>query len=221
MDSIYYSATTYWVLLVSVIAAVATIWLYKMGGADKKTQTIVGLIFAVFIGFIHWGFGGENFLDKNIPASMFYAIILGSVIVVLLLLHFTSRQYFFKLPQDYIQVVQGLRVFIGAGFLMEGVVGVIPGWFSIMDGYTHIASGFFALVAAIAFIKELSFKTQLLWLANIIGILDILIIVTSICFVVWADIGPHHNMNYVVFVGGPILLWLHYVSVSKLIRKEV
>ena len=67
-----------------------------------------------------------------------------------------------------IQWVQGIRVFVA--FLMEGVVNVIPGWFSIMDGFLHVTSGFLALIAAIAVLKEMKFKNQMLWLANIVGL---------------------------------------------------
>ena len=101
---------------------------------------------------------------------------------------------------------------------MEGVVQVIPGWFSILDGYFHIASGFLALLAAIVLLKNWKQSKSLLWLANIVGLTDIVVIVTGICFFVWNDLGPHHNMNYVVFGVGPILLWLHLNSIKKLLK---
>lgn len=51
------------------------------------------------------------------------------------------------------------------------------------------------------------------------GVTDIIVIVTSICFLVWSDLGPFHNMHYIVFIGGPVLLWLHFVSITKLVDK--
>lgn len=220
MNSIDYEATTYWVLFVDVAVAIATLWLFKIGKASNTTLVIVGILFLGLIAFMHWGLGGQNFLPANLSGSIFYALILGGASAVVLLFYFTSRQIFDNLSQEHIQLAQGFRVFVGGGFLMEGVLEVIPGWFSIMDGYLHIASGFLALVAAIAFLKKQAFKDKLLWLANIVGLLDIIIIVTSICFVVWADLGPHHNMNYVVFGAGPVLLWLHFISIRKLIYQS-
>lgn len=116
--------------------------------------------------------------------------------------------------------MQGLRVFVASGFLMEGVLNVIPAWFSIMDGFLHVTSGFIALIAAVALVKNQTNTNQLLWLANIIGLLDIVIIVTSISLVVWKDLGAFHNMQYVVFYTGVLLLWFHFVSISKLLKNE-
>jgi hypothetical protein len=63
------------------------------------------------------------------------------------------------------------------------------------------------LIAAIAVVKNQSNKNQLLWLANIVGILDIVNMVTSISLIVWQDIAPFHNKHYIVFYTGVLLLW--------------
>ena len=218
MESTYYTATTNWVILIDFVIALASLWLFKKGGASKRLLGIVALIFLLGISFFHWGFGGQNFLPFDLSGSVFYTIILGGAGVVLALLYFSSSTIFDNLSQVHLQAVQGIRVFIGGGFLMEGVLDVIPGWFSIMDGFLHISSGFLALLAAIAFLEKWKGHRNLLWLANIVGLVDIFIIVTGICFWAWADLGPHHNMNYVVFGVGPILLWLHYNSIKKLLQ---
>lgn len=218
MESIYYQQTTYWVLAVAVIVTIATVLLFRVGKASNKLQLTVGILFTGILLLLLWIFGGENFIPANISGSTFYAIILLGVGTGVSILHLSSRKIFDILSQEHIQIFQGLRVFIGGGFLMEGVLNVIPGWFSIMDGFFHIASGFLALVAAIAFVKQHPSARKLLWSANIIGLLDIFTIVTSMCFVVWEDLGPYHNINYVVFIGGPVLFWLHFMSIKKLIQ---
>ncbi len=220
MDVIFYDATTSWVLFVNFIVAIATLLLFRTGRASNRTLIIVAISFALSIAFMHWGFGGRNFLSAELSGGLFYTLILGGAATVVALLYFTSSTVFDNLNQKHLQLAQGLRVFVGAGFLMEGVLGVIPGWFSIMDGFFHITSGFLALVAAIAFSLKLPSNRRLLWAANIVGLLDIVVIVTSICFVVWADLGPHHNMNYVVFGAGPILLWIHFNSIKKLLQSK-
>lgn len=217
MSSVFYSATTHWVLFVDLLMAVATLWLLKTGNASRLKLYMTGALFALFIGFLHWVFGGRNFLAADLSGGAFYAIILLGASVLVFLFYAGTKNNFDQLSQDHIQLAQGLRVFVGAGFLMEGVLSVIPGWFSILDGFLHISSGFLALVAAIAFLKKLPAKNGLLWIANLVGLLDIITIVTGICFLVWNDLGPHHNMNYVVFGAGPVLLWLHFVSIRKLI----
>jgi len=105
-------------------------------------------------------------------------------------------------------------------FFMEGVLNVIPGWFSIMDGFLHVSSGFLALIAAIAVLKNNSNQKALLWLANLVGLADIVIIVSSINLVVWKDLGPFHNMQTVVFYTGVLLLWFHFISISKLLKSN-
>ena len=154
MESIFYQNTTYWVIFVDIVAALATLWLFKAGKAKKSTLLTVGVVFALSILLMHWLFDGQHLLPADLPGWVFYLIILGGATAVVALLEFTSRAVMQRLSQEHLQIVQGLRVFVGGGFLMEGVVDVIPGWFSILDGYFHIASGFLALLAAIAFLKN-------------------------------------------------------------------
>lgn len=218
MESVFYQNTTYWVLFVDLVVALVTLWLYKSGKASGTTLGVVAVAFASFVGVMLWVFGGQNLLPSNLSGTLFYTIILVGAGLVVLLLELTSSSVMKNLSQEHLQIAQGFRVFVGGGFLMEGVVGVIPGWFSILDGYFHIASGFLALVAAIAFVKNWKEARPLLWLANIVGLADIIVIVTGICFWVWDDLGPFHNMNYVVFGAGPMLLWIHYNSIKKLLQ---
>ncbi len=219
MESVFYQNTTYWVLLVDMIVAVATLWLFWKGRANTRTLWTVGVVFIVAILGMHWLFGGQNLLPSNLSGIWFYTIILIGAALVVLILELSSMKIMDNLSQEHLQIVQGLRVFVGGGFLMEGVLNVIPGWFSILDGFLHIASGFLALLSAIGFSNNWKESRPLLWLANMVGITDILVIVTGICFLAWDDLGPYHNMNYVVFGAGPILLWLHYNSIKKILFK--
>ena len=217
MGSEYYSGTTVWVIAIDIIIAIGMLSLFRIGKAGNLKTSMAAIAFAVYIAFMHWVFAGQNLFPANLDGGIFYAIILIGAGFGVLLFHLTSRAVFDNLSQVPLQLVQGLRVFVGAGFLMEGVVNVIPGWFSIMDGFLHITSGYLALVAAVALLLKHATSRKLLWLANLVGLLDIIIIVTGICFLAWESLGPHHNMNYVVFFAGPVFLWLHFVSIKKLI----
>ncbi|MEQ1553233.1 MAG: hypothetical protein ABL929_03585 [Ferruginibacter sp.] len=197
----------------------ATLWLLKIGRATQTTKWVFGLISIVWIIFIHFVFSNKLLIPIDISGGAFYALTLSSATLVLVFLYFSPlKKIFDNISQENIQIVQGLRVFVASGFLMEGVLQVIPAWFSIMDGFLHVSSGFLALLASIAVVKNKSSKNQLLWLANIVGVLDIVIIVTSISLVVWKDLGAFHNMQYVVFYTGVLLLWFHIISISKLIK---
>jgi hypothetical protein len=221
MDASNYLATTYWVIGVNIIFLFATLWLLKMGRATQTTKWVFGLISIAWIIFIHFVFSNKLLIPIDISGGAFYALTLSSATLVLVVFYFSPlKKVFDNISQENIQIVQGLRVFVASGFLMEGVLQVIPAWFSIMDGFLHVSSGFLALLASIAVVKNQTSKNQLLWLSNIVGVLDIVIIVTSISFVVWEDLGAFHNMQYVVFYTGVLLLWFHFVSISKLIKSN-
>ncbi|MFK7844102.1 MAG: hypothetical protein AB8G77_02300 [Rhodothermales bacterium] len=220
MASPFYDITTYWVLFVCFVALVVFLSLLRTGKASKRKMMIGGVLFSGLIVCVHWIFGGQHLFPPDMTGGAFYLVILAGAAAVVALYYATVREEFFNLSQEHLQLAQGVRVFVGGGFLMEGVLDVIPGWFSILDGYFHIASGFLALVAAIAQLKNSALKHQMLWLANIVGLLDIMVIITSICFLVWPALGPYHNMMYVVFVAGPLLLWIHFVSIAKLLTSE-
>ncbi|MBL7909438.1 MAG: hypothetical protein JNJ41_00115 [Bacteroidia bacterium] len=220
MNSIYYSNTTLWTMSVNMAFMFGALWLLKKGNASSTLKTIFTIFSIIWIAFIYTVINNKLIISPDISGGIFYAITLISASAVLLLFFKSPlKKVFDNIKQEDIQWVQGIRVFVAAGFLMEGAVGVIPAWFSVMDGYLHVTSGFFALIAAIAVLKNSPIKNTLLWLANLIGLIDIVIIVTSINFVVWKEIGPFHNMQTVVFYTGVLLLWFHLISILKLLKK--
>jgi len=216
MESVYYSFTTYWVIFVNIIVALVSLWLLREGKASTRTLGLASILFALSIIGFHYIFGGQNLLPADLGGEVFYALILGGALAVVGFLYWSTADIFDRLSQEHLQIAQGFRVFVGAGFLMEGVLGVIPGWFSILDGFFHISSGFLAMLGAIAFLNQWKGNQALLWAANIVGLTDIMVIVSGICFWVWGDMGPYHNMHYVVFGAGPMLLWIHFNSIKKL-----
>ncbi len=220
METTAYLATTYYVLLLNGILAIVFLALLKIGKATNRTITITGIIAFLYIALEHWGIGGGNIFPKDISGATYYIIILVGATLGVGLIFLTLRKPFFNLSQEHLQMAQGLRVFVSAGFFTEAALGIIPLEFGIMDGFMHAISAFSALIAAVLYVKNSSLKNTALWIANIIGVTDILIIVTSICFWVWKDIGPNHNMQYVVFFGGVVFLWIHFVSIYKLLKKE-
>ncbi len=216
-----YLITTYYVIAIDIIVAIVALWMLKAGKASTFSIIITGLLSVVWIGLLHWTFSGKYIFSPKMSGASFYAVILLFVLASCFVLYFSPlKKAFFNLSQVQIQMAQGLRVFVGAGFLMEGSLRVIPNWFGILDGYLHITSAFLALIAAICILKGYSFKNRILWLANTIGVLDPVIIVTGICFFVWNDMGPHHNMMCIVFYAAPIVIWLHFVSIMKLVKKS-
>lgn len=214
-----YSLTTYYVIILNCILALALLLLLKTGKAKIGLIVTTGLFSFAYIGFVHWGIGGGHLFPADISGTIYYLTILtGAGLGITTLYLSPLKKIFFNLSQEHLQMTQGLRIFVSAGFFTEAALGVIPLEFGIMDGFMHAASAFSALIAATLFVKQSPLRNRALWIANLIGILDILTIVTSICFVVFDQLGPNHNMQYVVFFGGVIFLWIHFVSVFKLLK---
>ena len=221
MEASNYLASTYWVIGVNIVFLLATLWLLKIGRASKTAKLVFGTVSVAWMFFIHFVFSNKVLIPIDISGGAMYAFTLSSAALVLTVFYFSPlKKVFDNIPQEYIQIVQGLRVFVAAGFLMEGVLHVIPAWFAIMDGFFHVTTGFLSLIAAIAVAKNNRSKNKLLWLANIVGLLDIVTIATSMSFFVWKDLGAFHNMQYVVFYTAVLLLWFHFVSISKLIKSN-
>lgn len=221
MEALNYLATTYWVIGVNIVFLLATLWLLKIGKATQTTKLVFGLVSVAWMFFIHYVFSNKALIPIDITGGEMYVFTLAAAALVLAVFYFSPlKKVFDAIPQEYIQIAQGLRVFVACGFLMEGVLHVIPSWFSIMDGFFHVTTGFLSLAAAFAVAKNDKSKNKLLWAANIIGLLDIVTILTSMCFLVWKDLGAFHNMQYVVFYTAVLLLWFHYMSISKLIKSN-
>ena len=220
MEISAYLATSYYVLLLNSILALVLLLLLSIGEAKKSTIAITGIILFLYIALEDWGIGGGKFFAEDISGTSYYLIILLGASFGVGLFYVSLRKYFFKLSQEHLQMTQGLRIFVSAGFFTEAALGIIPLEFGIMDGFMHAVSAFTALIAATLYVKNSTMKNTMLWIANIVGVTDILIIVTSICFFVWKDIGPKHNMQYVVFFGGVVFLWIHFVSIYKLLENK-
>lgn len=82
----------------------------------------------------------------------FLAVILAGVAgvagVVALLFLTPLRRLVMALDQQQLMLLQGMRVWFGAAFLMWAALGLLPASFGIVDGFTHVGAGFFGLIAA-------------------------------------------------------------------------
>ena len=110
----------------------------------------------------------KNLFDENISSINFTFILFGFVgfICTLISVYSSIRNKLLDLSYELLLLPQGLRVFFGAGFLIEGVLGQIPKNFSILDGIFHIISAFLALKAGLLYSKK---KENLfdIWFANL------------------------------------------------------
>lgn len=181
---------------------------------DHTVQLMI-LLDLVAIGFTAWVVrrGGGN-LKVVLTAA-------GALVAWLVVLHtIISTQAL--LPADisgpaFLGVIfAGVGIF-GAGFLLQAGIGLLPIEFGIIDGFSHITAGFMALIAA-ALIANAPTRLGPVIAANAFGLLDILVVASSIALILLPEMTPHHPMMYAVFLPAPIWLWLHIVSFAKIIR---
>lgn len=219
MDLEIYELTTWYVVLMDVVIALATLWLLKKGNGTIAQLVTTGFVFLCWIVILVWAMSGEHIVSPNIEGLTFYLVIIGFVLFAGILMYITGLlKVFYSASQVDILIVHGFRVFVAAGFFTEGALGVIPVKFGIMDGFMHMTSGFLALFTVILLLINKK-AIMWVWVTNVAGLLDILIIATAICFFVFSEIGPHHNMMLAVFFAAPVLIWLHFTSLYKLIKQ--
>lgn len=204
-----------------ILMIVYTLWVLSLvRSLGGKAVAIAGGMLA-WLGVLHFGLSSRSLFPGDISGVAFLLLIfagVGAVGAVLLLVP-PLRRLLLELDQRQLLLLQGIRVFFGAGFLMQAATGVLPQAFGILDGFTHIGAGFFGLVAAFSVAAGVD-GARRAWFANLFGLADILVVASSLALVLLPQIGPHHSMMYAVFLPAPLWLWFHVLSLHKLLQTE-
>lgn len=211
-----------WTMLgLDVLMVFYTLWVLSIIKPVGKAGSVIGASLLTWLAILHAGLSHQSISPQDISGVAFLMVIfvaVGVVGVVLLLIP-SVRHIVLGLDQRQLLLLQGIRVFFGAAFLMQASLGVLPQTFGIVDGFTHIGAGFFGLVAAFSVAAGIQGERRA-WFANIFGLADILIVASSLAFVLLPQIGPHHSMMYAVFLPAPLWLWFHVVSIWKLVSGD-
>lgn len=196
-----------------------TMWVVSLGSRKGQMPWGIGLGLLVWLALLHLGLSTKSLFPEDISGVAFLAIIVLAVGAVgaLLLLTPRVRSLLLALDQQQLLLLQGIRVFFGANFLMLASLGDLPKAFGIMDGWTHIAAGFLGLVAAFCLARGAD-GLRRAWFANLFGIADILVVASTLSLALLPTLTPHHSMMYAVFLPAPLWLWFHLVSIWKLMR---
>lgn len=216
------SVASAWIMIgLDVLMIIYTLWAISLFKPIGKTGIAIAISMLAWLAALHFGLSNESLFPKDISGVAFLMLILIGVGVVgaMLLLIPPIRHLVLSLDQRQLLLLQGIRVFFGATFLMQAGTGVLPQGFGIIDGYTHISAGFFGLIAAFSVAAGVQ-GTRRAWFANIFGLADILIVATSLALIMLPQIGSHHSMMYAVFFPAPLWLWFHLVSIWKLVRQD-
>lgn len=204
-----------------VLMMIYTLWALALFKPIGKIAIVIAASMLLWLGALHYGLSNESLFAKDVSGVAFLLLIFAEVGIVGAVLMFIPpiHRLLLSLDQRQLLLLQGVRVFFGATFLMQASTGVLPLGFGIMDGYTHIGAGFFGLIAAFSVAAGVQGRRRA-WFANIFGLADILIVASSLALILLPKIGPHHSMMYAVFLPAPLWFWFHLVSIWKLLRKD-
>lgn len=214
--------TTIYILARDIVVAGFLLEAFKCAGASATFRLMASVVLAGWLGFLYLGISGHWLFPANISGFTFFVVaFMGLMTVSAVMLFFPPvKTYLLATPQELLLLLQGPRMFFGAGWLIESTLGVMPPYFGIADGITHITAGFLAMKAAILCARGENNRGGI-WIANIFGLLDIVVVALGIAFVMLhKDISPYHNVMYAVFFAAPIFIGLHFISMLKLIQEN-
>lgn len=209
-----------WTMIgLDILMIVYTLWVLSAFKPVGRAGVVIGVAMLVWLTALHLGLSQQNLFPKDISGVAFLMVIIFGVGVVgaVLLLIPQLRHLLFNLDQRQLLLLQGIRVFFGATFLMQASLGDLPQAFGIVDGFTHIGADFFGLIAAFSMAAGVHGERRV-WFANIFGLADILIVASTLALILLPHIGPHHSMMYAVFLPAPLWVWFHLISIWKLVR---
>lgn len=213
-------ASNWFMIGLDLLMIIYTLWVVSISNKNKFHYGI-GVALLVWLTLLYLGLSTKSIFPNDISGIAFLVIIFAAVGMVGLLLLAVPpvRKIVLSLSQQQLLLMQGIRVFFGATFLMQASLGNMPLIFGIVDGWMHITAGFLGLIAAFSMLNSLD-AVRRAWFANLFGLLDILIVASTLSLVILQDITPHGSMMYAVFLPAPLWLWFHLISIWKLLHKE-
>lgn len=214
-------ASPYATVTLVAIAVIYTLWALGRGRADRPVLLSLGVGLAGWLLIVHGLLAREMAFPADIGGASFLAIVFAAVGAAgaLLLGIGPMRRLLLALPQDQLLLLQGVRVWAGALFLAHAAIGVLPLTFGILDGMTHVSAGLFALVAAWCWRSGSDGRRRAVF-AHVFGLADILVVASTIAFVLLPVVGPHHPIMHAVFVVAPLWFWFHLLGLRDLWRSR-
>jgi hypothetical protein len=213
--------STGFAIFLDLMMIIYTLWVISLGEMKGKLPIGIGIGMLSWLGLLHLGLSTKSMFPEDISGLAFLAIVIFAVGAVGALLLFVTpiRVKLLALNQQQLLLLQGIRVLFGANFLMQASLGGLPLTFGILDGWTHIAAGFFGLIAAFSSATHTD-EVRRAWFANIFGMADILVVASTLALVLLPTLTLHHSMMYAVFLPAPLWLWFHIISIWKLLNKD-
>jgi len=219
MDMI--SFTTFYIITMNAILALILIALLKASNKDKDPDKKIVVksitLFSVWL-IMEGVLLNASIIPTDISSLGLFIIILVFVVISGVLLA-PLIPTLLSLPQEFLLLPQAMRMFFGAGFIVEAAYSIIPLTYGVIDGVLHITTAFLASVLGICIAQGYKSNKTLI-AVNLFGLLDIVIVAYGIAFFILGDIGIGHNVFFAVFFAAPIFIWLHLISLYKLYNEN-
>lgn len=213
-------ASPWFMIGLDLLMITYTLWVLSLSNNNRFHYGIGAALLAWLIA-LHFGLSTQSLFSENISGPVFLAVIViavGGVGAVLLGIP-AIRKTLLSLTQQQLLLLQGIRVFFGATFLMQASIGAMPLVFGIIDGWSHVTAGFLGLAAAFCCSINAN-DVRRVWFANLWGLVDIVVVASTLSLLILRDITPHGSMMYAVFLPAPLWLWFHLVSICKLLTQD-
>ena len=139
-------------LAMDTLMVIYTLWVFSLNPLTDRAQGIVAAGMFGWMAILFGVFSTQGVFPADISGPSFYAVILTGVAAFGALLFGVKpiRERVLSLDQRQLMMFQGVRIYFGATFLIQGGLGLLPPTFGLIDGLTHISAGFFGLIAAFA-----------------------------------------------------------------------
>ncbi|MEN8194784.1 MAG: hypothetical protein ABFS12_18330 [Bacteroidota bacterium] len=213
-----YTLTTLYIISMEIFLILTLVKIIGQSKIENPAVAKAGTIFSIWLATVVLLIGGIKILPENIGSIPLFTIILIGVVAsgfFFLIL----KDEFINMSQELLLLPQAFRMFFGAGFIVEAVYGIMPATYGVIDGILHITTAFLATTLAIWIARGCKCYKSLI-MVNIFGLLDIVIVAYGISFFILSDIGGHHNVFYAVFFAAPVFIWLHLMSLYKLLLEN-
>lgn len=212
------SATTAYLIFFDLILVGFCCEALRRSGASKQFRTLCFTGMMLWLGSLIIGISTHSLFPTGTGNWIFFFLLFGWVGVVCAasLSIKPMRDALLAIPQPLLMLPQGLRIFFGAGFLLQAALATMPKEFGMIDGMTHIIAGFLALKTGLLLGQQGKQKFEL-WFANLFGLADIVAVASGLAFILIDDTGLYHNIMLAAFFAAPIFVLLHVLSIIKLI----
>lgn len=195
-----------------------TLWVLSLN-RNGKIPWLIGLIMILWLFVIHFLLSWRIIFPETMNGLIFLMIIFGYVWLIWVVWYLIPgvRKMISELSQEQLLLMQWIRIFFWANFLMLAAYQILPMIFWVIDGWTHISAGFFGIIAAYTASKKLYANSRIIF-ANIFGIVDIIIVASTIALLLLPEITPYSSMMYAVFLPAPLWFWFHIVSLYRVFK---